>query len=176
MYKIGDLTFYKSHGICQIDGIIEQNFTGEPMLYYVMQSKIRPGVTLYHPVESKNSQLEKILSYDEAVQIMDCFSNEPSEWNDRSTNRQRNHAEILSANNHLEAAQLMNTLLRKDLELQKDEKKITSQDSQILQQLSTIILDVLEIALKKPKEDIEKEIYKRVQGPTNWFIKLALFH
>lgn len=163
MYKIGDLTFYKSHGICRVDGIMEQNFSGQPMLYYVLQSKIRPGVTLYHPVESKNSQLEKLLSHEEALEIMECFTNEPSEWNNRNTNRQRNYAEILASNDHLEAAQLMNTLLRKDLELQKEDKKITSQDSQILQQITTIILDILEIALKKPKADIEKEIHQKVQ-------------
>ncbi|MGN7476513.1 CarD family transcriptional regulator [Solibacillus silvestris] len=162
MYKIGDLTFYKSHGICRIDHIIEQNFSGKPMLYYVMQSKIRPGVVLYHPVESKNSQLEKILSHQEALHIMECFSNEPSEWNDRTTNRHRNHADILSTNNHLKSAQLMNTLLRKELELQKEDKKISSQDSQTLQQISAIILDVLEIALKQPKEDIEKEILLKI--------------
>lgn len=164
MYKIGDLTNYKSHGICRIDGIMEQNFTGKPLLYYVMKSKIKPGVTLYHPVESSNSQLEKLLSHSEAVQIMNCFSNEPTQWNDRSTNRQRNHTIILNTSNHLEAAQLMNTLLRKDIELQKNEKKITSQDSQVLQQISIIIMDVLELALKQPKDMIEKEIYKRVHG------------
>lgn len=163
MYKIGDLTFYKSHGICRVDGITEHNFSGEPMLYYVLQSKIRPGVTLYHPVESKNSQLEKLLSREEALEIMNCFTNEPSEWNDRNTNRQRNYNEILASNDHLEAAQLMNTLLRRDIELQKNDKKITSQDSQILQQLTTIILDILEIALKKPKDEIEKEIRHKVQ-------------
>lgn len=160
MYKIGDLTFYKSHGICQIESIVEQNFTGEPMLYYVMQSKIRPGVTLYHPVESNNSQLEKILSYDEAVQIMDCFSNEPSEWNDRSTNRQRNHAEILSANNHLEAAQLMNTLLRKDLELQKDEKKSHHKIHKFCSNSQRLFLTSWKLRLKSQKMLLKKRFLK----------------
>ena len=79
MYKIGDLTFYKSHGICQIDSIVEQNFTGTPMQYYVLQSKLRPGVTLYHPVESDNSQLERLITSEEAGTIMDTFANDANE-------------------------------------------------------------------------------------------------
>lgn len=166
MYKIGDLTLYKSHGICQIDSIVEQNFTGTPMQYYVIQSKLQPGVTLYHPVESDNSQLEKLLSYDEASKILDIFSNKASDWDERITNRQRNHSQILGKNNHLEIAQLMNTILRKEQELQHQEKKLTSQDAQMLQQISIIIFDILELTLKQSKAQIQQQIRKNLQSNT----------
>ena len=162
MYKIGDLTFYKSHGICRIESIVEQNFTGTPMQYYVLQSKLRPGVTLYHPVESDNCQLEKLLSYDEAMKIIDTFANEASDWDERNTNRQRHHNEILSSNDHLKIAQLMNTLLRKEVELQQQEKKLASQDAQMLQQITMIIFDILELALKQTKAQLEQQIQKNI--------------
>ena len=162
MYKIGDLTFYKSHGVCRVERIQEESFTGEPKLYYVLQSKLRPGVTLYHPVESDNSQLEKISTYSEAMKILECFDNKPSNWEDKNTNRQRLHNDTLNRNNHLEIAQLMNTLLNKEIELQKIDKKLTNQDSHTLQQISVVIYDVLELALKKPKEELEKEILKKI--------------
>lgn len=167
MYKIGDLTFYKSHGICQIDSIVEQNFTGTPMQYYVLQSKLRPGVTLYHPVESDNSQLEKLITSEEATKIMDTFANDANEWDDRNTNRQRFHTEILNRNNHLEIAQLMNTLLRKELTLQAQDKKLASQDTQMLHQISMMIFDVLELALKKTKQQLEQEIMKKINSNFN---------
>lgn len=164
MYKIGDLTFYKSHGICRIDSIVEQNFTGTPMQYYVLQSKLRPGVTLYHPVESDNCQLEKLLSYDEASKILDIFSNEASDWDERNTNRQRHHTDILSKNNHVEIAQLMNTLLRKEQELLLQDKKLTSQDTQMLQQISMMMFDTLELALNQTKAQLEKQIQDKIQA------------
>lgn len=167
MYKIGDLTFYKSHGICQIDSIVEQNFTGTPMQYYVLQSKLRPGVTLYHPVESENSQLEKLITFEEATKIMDVFANDANDWDDRNTNRQRLHTEILNHNNHLEIAQLMNTLLRKELTLQQQDKKLASQDTQMLQQISMLIFDVLELALKQSKTQIEKQIMQKIKSNFN---------
>ncbi|WP_274309681.1 CarD family transcriptional regulator [Solibacillus daqui] len=166
MYKIGDLTLYKSHGICQIDSIVEQNFTGTPMQYYVLQSKLQPGVTLYHPVESDNCQLEQLLSYDEARKMLDIFSNEASEWDERITNRQRNHSQILGKNNHLEIAQLMNTILRKEQELEQQEKKLASQDAQMLQQVSMVIFDILELTLKQSKAEIEQQIHQKIQANT----------
>lgn len=164
MYKIGDLTYYKSHGICRIESIIEQNFTGTPMQYYVLQSKLRPGVTLYHPVESNNCQLEKLLTYDEAMKIIDIFANDASDWDERNTNRQRHHNEIFNSNDHLQIAQLMNTLLRKEIELQQHEKKLASQDTQMLQQITVGIFDILELALKQPKEKLEQQIYKNISA------------
>lgn len=167
MYKIGDLTFYKSHGICQIDSIVEQNFTGTPMQYYVLQSKLRPGVTLYHPVESDNSQLERLITSEEAGKIMDTFANDSNDWDDRNTNRQRFHNDILNRNNHLEIAQLMNTLLRKELALQQQDKKLASQDTQMLHQISMLIYDVLELALKQSKTQIQKQIMQKINSTFN---------
>ncbi len=163
MYKVGDLTFYKSHGICRIDRITEESFSGEPKLYYVLQSKIKPGITLYHPVDSDNSQLERVLDYDEAVQLMDCFNNPPNDWEEKNTNRHRVQNDIMNRNSHFEIAQLMNTLLRRENELQLNDKKLASQDTQTLQQISAIIYDVLELALDQPKDQIEQEIRKRIQ-------------
>ena len=163
MYKIDDLIFYKSHGICRIDQIVEQNFSGTPQMYYVMQSKLRPGVILYHPVESKNSQLEKLINKDEALEIIACFANDASEWEDRNTNRQRNHSEILSRNDHLEIAQLMNTLLRKELELKELDKKLAAQDTQMLHQITMIIYDILELAMKQSKEQLEQQIMQKIE-------------
>ena len=163
MYEVGDLTFYKSHGICRIDRITEESFSGEPKLYYVLQSKIKPGITLYHPVDSDNSQLERVLDYDEAVQLMDCFNNPPNDWEEKNTNRHRVQNDIMNRNSHFEIAQLMNTLLRRENELQLNDKKLASQDTQTLQQISAIIYDVLELALDQPKDQIEQEIRKRIQ-------------
>jgi CarD family transcriptional regulator len=162
MYKIGDLTFYKSHGVCRVDQITEESFTGKPMLYYVLQSKLRPGVTFYHPVESKNSQLEKMLSNKDALQIVASFKNPANEWEERSTNRHRMHTETLNRNDHFEIAQLMNTLLRKQIELQQEEKKLGAQDVHVLQQISSMILEMLELALKKPKNVLEQQIQQNI--------------
>lgn len=162
MYKIGDLTFYKSHGVCRVDRILEENFTGKPMLYYVLQSKLRPGVTFYHPVESDNSQLEKIISNKDALKIVDSFKNPADEWEDRNTNRHRMQSEILKRNDHFEIAQLMNTLLRKEIALQQQDKKLCAQDTQFLQQISSMIYEVLELALNQPKDALERQIQQIV--------------
>ena len=162
MYKIGDLTFYKSYGVCRVDRILEESFTGKPMLYYVLQSKLRPGVTFYHPVDSDNSQLEKMLTNKDALQILDNFKNPANEWEERSTNRHRQHTEILNRNDHFEIAQLMNTLLRKQMDLHQQEKKLGAQDIQVLQQISSMIFEMLELALKKPKNILEQQVQQKV--------------
>ena len=76
MYQIGDVAFYNAYGICTITGIEDREFNGEAQPYYVLHSTHYPTLTLYHPINTDNPQLKKMLSKTEATQRAQKAQNE----------------------------------------------------------------------------------------------------
>lgn len=158
MYQVGDIAFYNVYGICKIEGIEEREFHGQTQLYYILHSTHYPSMKLYHPVTSEKSNLKKILTEEAARSLLDCFKQPGGEWNEHSNTRMQQFKEILNSNGHVKIAELMNTLYRKKIELEGQDKKLSPQYSQILQKLMPILYEELSIALELPKETIENKI------------------
>lgn len=163
MYQIGDVAFYNAYGICTITGIEDREFNGEAQPYYVLHSTHYPTLTLYHPVNTDNPQLKKMLSETEATQLLDCFKQPASNWEDRPNTRTQQFKSILNSQDHLQIAQLMNTLSRKKNELEAQDKKLSPQDAQTLQRIAPILYDELAMALNVTKEQITAKIEKLMQ-------------
>ena len=160
MYKIGDVTFYNAYGICTIQGIEDREFNGQVQPYYILHSTHYPTLTLYHPVNSDNPQLKKMLSKQEALQLLDYFKQPASTWETRPNTRAQRFKDILNSQSHQKIAQLMNTICRKKVELEAQDKKLSPQDMQILQRIAPILYDELALALDLTKEQITVKIEK----------------
>lgn len=158
MYQIGDVTFYNAYGICTIDGIEEREFKGQIQQYYILHSTHYPSLTLYHPVNSTNSKLKKVLSSEAASSLVECFKQPATIWEDRPNTRTQKFKEILNSNDHVRIAQLMNTLCRKKIELEAIDKKLSPQDAQVLQRIAPILYDELSLALNISKEKVMDKI------------------
>ncbi|AWE08275.1 transcriptional regulator [Lysinibacillus sp. 2017] len=158
MYQVGDVTFYNVYGICKIEGIEEREFHGQTQLYYVLNSTHYPTMKLYHPVDSKNSNLKKVLSKDAALSLMECFTQPAGEWIEHSNTRMQQFKVTLNSNDHVQIAQLLNTLSRKKIQLETEDKKLSPQYLQILQKHSPILCEELAIALHLSKEVVQKKI------------------
>lgn len=158
MYAIGDIAFYGINGLCKIVDIRDEAFKGEKQPYYILQSTLYPSMTLYYPVNVENSKLQKVISPALANEILDVFKNEASEWPERNAVRNQKYKAVIGSDNHLEIAQFLNTILRKQKELIALGKKLSAQDAQMAQQISTNLYDELSISLKIPKDQISKKI------------------
>lgn len=159
MYAIGDTAFYGANGLCTIKDIREEKFNGQNQLYYILESTIYPSLTLYHPVNSEKSKLQKMISVDIAKKIIEVFKNPSSEWNERNAARTQKYKAIVKSVDHLEIAQFLNTLFRRQNELATQGKKLSSQDAQMVQQISPILFDELSLSLKIPKEKVVEKVH-----------------
>lgn len=163
MFQIGDVAYYNAYGICTITGIEDREFNGEAQPYYILRSTHYPTLTLYHPVNTDNSQLKKVLSKEEATQLLDSFKQPASDWEDRANTRTQQFKAILNSRDHMQIAQLMNTLSRKKIALEAQDKKLSPQDTQVLQRITPILCDELALALGVSKEQMAAKIEKLMQ-------------
>ena len=163
MFSIGDTVFYGANGVCSIEDIAEQKFGGEAQSYYTLRSHHNSNVTLYYPVNAVNSKLKKIMTKDKANAVLQCFENEADPWNDKMTARNHSYQVVIKSGEHLEVAQMMNTLLRKKQELEAIDKKLPAQDTQVLQNVSAILYEELATTLKTTATAVADKVDRIIQ-------------
>ncbi|WP_052124051.1 CarD family transcriptional regulator [Ureibacillus manganicus] len=158
MFSIGDTVFYGAHGVCIVEDIQEQTFSGNTKSYYILRSHHDKTLKLFHPVNSDDSKLTPIASKEKAELLLETFKNPSDEWNDRAIDRVNNYQKILETNNDFKIAQMLNTILRKKYELEQEGKKLASQDQQILKQVTPIFNKELSVSLKVTVEEVAEKI------------------
>ncbi len=156
MFSVGDKVFYNAHGVCVIEDIQEQTFWGRKKHYYILRSYHNTAIKLYYPVETVHSQLTPIASKKNAEMILETFKNPPDPWNERMQERHQNYHKILNTNNHIQITKMINTILRRQLELEQQEKKLPSGDRQFLNQVLPILYKELAVSLNVTVEEVNK--------------------
>lgn len=158
MFSIGDTVFYGAHGVCIVEDIQEQTFSEKTKSYYVLRSFHDKTLRLFHPVNSEDSKITPIATKEKAGLLLDTFKNPPDEWNDRAIERTNNYHKILESNNDFMIAQMVNTILRKKIELELEGKKLASQDMQIVKQVTPILHKELSVSLEITVEEVADKI------------------
>ncbi len=72
----------------------------------------------------QKKQLRNIIEKEEAIEILHSFTSPGVEWIEQNTHRMRFHVEIIKTGDRQKQANLLNTLLRKKLEYEANDKKI----------------------------------------------------
>ena len=78
MFQINDTIFYPSGGVCVIDDIRIVHFDGLPERnYYIIHPIEHPQETFFVPVDSDKIKLRKLISREEALDLMDHVTDIP---------------------------------------------------------------------------------------------------
>ena len=158
MFKIGEQVFYGGHGVCVIEEITEMTFSNETKQFYKLKSHTQPQLSLFHPVETDQPKISKMMAKEEAQQILNIFKEPASEWTERSIDRAREYKKILETKDSKQIAQMINTILRKEKELVEIDKKLYAQDQEVIRQVYAILCDELSICLNLTREAVVNEI------------------
>jgi len=160
MFSIGDKVFYGAHGVCIIDDIQELTFSGQRKNYYILHSYHDVSIKLYHPVEAKDSKLSPITTKEAAQVILETFKNPPDVWHSRMNERTQHYQKVIESKNHIQIAQMINTIIRKKLELEKEDKTLPSQDLQMLEQVTSLFSEELALSFNLTAKQVMDKVEK----------------
>lgn len=160
MFSIGDKVFYGAHGVCIIHDIQELSFSGRSKNYYILHSHHDTSIKLYHPVEAKDSKLSAITSKEEAEVILKTFKNPPDVWHSRMNERTQHYQKVIESKNHIQIAQMINTILRKKFELEKEDKNLPTQDQQMLEQVTSLFSEELALSFNLTAKQVMEKVEK----------------
>ncbi|HLR54498.1 MAG TPA: CarD family transcriptional regulator [Pseudogracilibacillus sp.] len=161
MFDIGDLVVYSTHGVCQIDDIYEQTIIGKTREYYKLHPvENEQHLTINAPVDGKGISIMEIMDEQEAKDVLQVFRKPSKE----DVNIQpATYTKLVDDGDRKEIASIINTLLRKKVEVEEDNKKLNGRDRDLLRTARSALFTELSISLDTSIEIINKKILKMVR-------------
>ena len=82
MYELGDYIIYGNHGVCRVEEIGGLNISGidKSIECYTLQPVFSKASTLYTPVDNDKVAMRKVISNEEAVELLDQITDAPLLW------------------------------------------------------------------------------------------------
>lgn len=165
MYKVGDLIIYSAHGLCRIQDISEKNVGGKTRTYYVMNPLEDAQLTISIPKAIGEKNMKSLMEEEEAQTILQSFQNAGIPWVEDARDRNKKYSAIVKTGERDEISRVANTLMRKEDELQKENKKLSEQDRKLLESIQIILFKELAVSLDKSMEEIEEIVESMVKQP-----------
>ncbi|WP_338471698.1 CarD family transcriptional regulator [Niallia sp. XMNu-256] len=163
MFNIGDVIIYSEHGLCEIDDIRDQTFAGVTRKYYILHPLDDANLKISTPVDNDKVVMLRTMDKEEADLLLQTFNGPGIEWIEDSRQRNLKYGKIVQSGDRTEIAQVANTLIRKNLELKSNGKRIYDQDRKLLQTIQTNLFNELALSLETSYEDIEQRVNDMLQ-------------
>ena len=165
MFKVNDKIIYQGKGVCTVSSIEERNLNGETKLYYILKPISQQSTTVYLPADNGKllSKIKKILTHDEADEIIMNIPLYETEWCDDVEERKKYYKSIIEEANRSKIIAAIRCIYKKQLSYEsKGGKKprifdlafMTENEKAILEELAT----ALDISPDEAKEYIERKI------------------
>lgn len=165
MFNIGDLVIYSAHGICEINDICDKTVSGATRSYYVLhQMDNKHHLTISIPVNNDKVSILDLIQKEEAHKILDSFQYPGVEWIDKPNIRLQIYSEILNTGERKEIAKVINTLMRKKIDVELHDKKMNEQDRKLLINAQNLLFKELAISLNTSYEEINEMIIMNIRG------------
>lgn len=158
MFHVGDFIIYSEHGICQIDDICEKTFFGVTRSYYILHPLDDPQLTINAPVDNEQVVMLKMMERDEAEAVLHSFQSLGAKWIEKTNDRLRTYAERVKTGNRKEVANIVNTMMRKQIEVERNGRKLSNSDCKLLDSIQNILFNELAISLNTTYDAIYEQV------------------
>lgn len=165
MLKIGDLTIYQEHGICQVKDISEKTYADVTRDYYVLQPINNSNeITFNIPVGNHKKLLSELMNKDEAEEILDSFHSDGAKWIQRPQQRNNQYGRTLTSGNRMDIAKVANTLISRKYKAEKDGKNFADNDRKLLENIEGILFKEMAIAFDTSLQAVKKEVSSMIHA------------
>ncbi|GEL76346.1 CarD family transcriptional regulator [Tenuibacillus multivorans] len=163
MFNVGDVIVYSVHGLSKVEDICEKTFSSVTKTYYVLRPLDQDNLTISAPVDSDKVVMQKLLDTEESEEILQSFNQQGISWIENPRQRFNKYQEIVKTGDRKEIAKIANTLMKKNLELSLNNKKLYDQDHKILDSIQYLLFEELAISLDKTVDEINEQVNNMIK-------------
>lgn len=166
MFEKGDYVVYGSKGVCQIQDITHVDIPGvdKNRLYYIMHPVQDNNGTVYLPTDSTKAVIRRVMSAEEAHQLIDEIPDIEQLWVSDEKKREASYKEALRTCNSRAWVSIIKALYLRKCERLAAGKKITALDERYLRAAEHELYGELSIALGIPKDEMESYIHDHIEN------------
>lgn len=165
MFEKEELIMCGGHGVCRVVDIV-----GNPIdkfdrkrKYYLLEPVFEKGSTVYTPVDSEKVIMRRILTREEAENLIARITQIETVWVQEEKSREQMYKEAIRTYDCDTLVEIIKTLyLRKQSRIQ-DGKKVLSSDEQYLRKAEELLYSEMSFALSIPKETVAQYITEAVE-------------
>jgi len=164
MYKVGEYIIKPINGICEITDIAPVDMAGgnRNKLYYFLTPINDKGTKIYVPVDKENNGIRRVITQDEAWNIIKEIENMDEVWIDNDKQREQRYKEALKNCNLREIIGIIKNMYHRKVERSMQGKKNTLVDQKYFKQAEDMLYSELAFTLGKNKDDIKEIIFQTV--------------
>lgn len=157
MYELGDYIIYGNHGVCRVEDIGSLNISGidKSIECYTLQPVYSKASTLYTPVDNDKVPMRKVISNEEAVELIKQIPDAPLLWIDNDKQREEAYKSALRDRDCMDWVKIIKTLYVRKQERLSQGKKLTFTDEKYLAIAQDFLYGELSIAMDKDKDEVE---------------------
>lgn len=165
MYNINDTILYGKYGVCKIENIVTENFTGKSMDYYLLKPAYSDNTVIYVPIECEKlvSKMKKVLSVEEINNLINEVKNTVPIWYDNEKVRKEKYNDIISEGDRVKILQLINTLYINKQERKSMGKKMYVSDEKIMKAAEKLIYEEFAVVLNIKPEEVVPYIIEKIE-------------
>jgi CarD family transcriptional regulator len=158
-FKLKQKVVYPSQGVGVINAIIERELNGEKVPYFVVYLEVT-DMTILAPVDkAEELGMRAIVPAEEAQRALEfigeSFEPNPSDWK----LRYQMNMDLLKKGTVLDIAAIVRSLYHRS-----KVKELPIMERKLYESAKKLFEDELSCALKKPKDEIESLIHKRLEN------------
>ncbi len=165
MYNIGDTILYAAQGVCKIQEMMQRDFNGTIMEYYVLKPVFSDNSTIYVPVNNPAlvGKMRRILSKEEIEQIIRDMPEEELLWFDDEAERKEKFREVLFRADTRELVRMIKALYLHQQKQQEKGKHLHAADERVFKEAEKILYDEFALVLQIRPEQVVPFITEKMQ-------------
>lgn len=163
MFEIGEYVHYSAAGVCQVSAITTMSLGGEEKPYYELHPIYEPGRTIYTAVGTEAPRMRRILTKEEADQLISEIPKITGLWVPEEKHRESQYKDALKTGECTNWIRVIKTVYVRRLERESGGKHITATDERYLKMAEDKLYGELALALGKKKNDMEAYITSEIE-------------
>ena len=164
MFKKGEYVVVGSKGVCAVEDVTTLNISGvdKEREYYILKPIYVPGSTVYVPVDGAKESIRRVLTKQEAKQLIEGLSEIPMIAITSDKLLEQEYRGCIKTNDCEDWVKVIKTIyLRKQKRLECG-RKITAVDAKYFRIAEDHLCGELAVALNIPKEKVEEYITEEI--------------
>ena len=162
MFVIGEYVIHANNGICQVREVTQLNPTGSKKDYYLLVPLGEKGSKIYTPVSNDNVAVRRVMTEEEAWELIDDIPNIDELWVDNDKIREARYKESVRSSDCRELVKIIKALYFRKQRRLSEGKKSTATDDKYFKIAEENLYSELTFAIGKEKDDMKELIADRI--------------
>lgn len=164
MFEAGDYIVYGNNGVCRVEkvGTIELSDTPKDKMYYTLCPYYLKGRTIFTPVDNEKVIMRRILTKEEAIELIDDIKNIDLFWISDEKRREMEYKEALKKCDCREAVKIIKTIYLRKKSRIAEGKKLTTGDEKYFHMAEESLYGEMAISLGMNKDEVKEYVIERV--------------